>query len=62
MGERHVIKHYRSSVQNSVPPSSYTDYWVSGVSSSGIFVKNANATWNITGENGIPSGWTVQTS
>lgn len=44
------------------PSSSYTDYWVSGVSSSGIFVKNANATWNVTGENGIPSGWTVQTS
>lgn len=35
--------------------------WVSGVSSSGTFVKNANATWTLRGVNGIPSGWTVQT-
>ena len=35
--------------------------WVSGVSSSGTFVKNANATWTLRGINGIPSGWTVQT-
>lgn len=35
--------------------------WVSGVASSGTFVKNKNATWNVTGVNGIPSGWTVKT-
>jgi hypothetical protein len=36
--------------------------WVSGVSSTGTFVKNAAATWNVTGANGIPSGWTVETA
>ena len=36
--------------------------WVSGVSSTGTFVKNAAATWNVTGVNGIPEGWTVQTA
>ena len=41
------------------PSSSYTNNWVSGVASSGTFVKNKNATWNVTGVNGIPSGWTV---
>ena len=36
-----------------------TDYWVRGVSSTGTFVKNPNMTSWKTGENGIPSGWTV---
>ena len=35
--------------------------WVNGVSSTGTFVKNKNATWRVTGVNGIPSGWTVET-
>lgn len=34
--------------------------WVSGVSSTGTFVKNKNATWNVTGVDGVPSGWTIQ--
>lgn len=33
--------------------------WVSGVASSGTFVKDANTTWN-RGNSGIPSNWTVQ--
>lgn len=33
--------------------------WVYGVSSTGTFYKAAGATWP-TGNNGIPSGWTVQ--
>lgn len=43
------------------PSKSYTLNWVSGVASSGTFVKNKNATWSVTGVNGIPSGWTVKT-
>ena len=43
------------------PSSTYTDNWVKGVSSTGTFVKSANATWDVTGNQGIPSGWTVQT-
>ena len=42
------------------PSSSYTNNWVSGVASSGTFVKNADATWDVTGSSGIPSGWTVE--
>jgi hypothetical protein len=34
--------------------------WVKGVASTGTFVKNKNATWNVTGENGVPRGWTIQ--
>ena len=35
--------------------------WVSGVASSGTFVKSKDATWSVTGNSGIPSGWTVET-
>ena len=42
-----------------VPSSSYTKYWLRGVSSAGTFYKNKNATWNVTGYHGIPSSWTV---
>lgn len=40
--------------------SSNVSDWVTGVSSSGTFVKNAAATWN--NEDAVPSGWTVQTA
>jgi hypothetical protein len=40
--------------------SSCLTYWVRGVSSTGTFVKNAAMTSLPTGNNGIPSGWTVQ--
>lgn len=43
------------------PSTTYTNQWVYGVDSFGRFTKNANATWNVTGENGIPNTWTVVT-
>ena len=36
--------------------------WVSGVAASGTFVKNSAAQWDVSGVNGIPTGWTVQTA
>lgn len=33
--------------------------WLSGVSATGIFVKDANTSWS-SGDDGIPSNWTVQ--
>ena len=44
------------------PSTTYTRSWVQGVAAEGVFVKNAAATWNVTGVNGIPSGWTVETA
>lgn len=35
------------------------EYWVKGVSTTGTFVKNKDATWNVVGESGVPKGWTV---
>ena len=44
------------------PSFTYTSNWVNGVASKGTFVKNKNATWNVTGVNGVPSGWTITTA
>lgn len=51
---------YIKALFTTTPGSSYTSYWTSNVASSGTFVKNAAATWNTAGVNGIPSGWTVE--
>lgn len=41
--------------------NSLTD-WVKNVAASGLFVKNAAATWDITGNSGVPAGWTIETA
>lgn len=38
----------------------YTQNWVNNVAASGTFVKDTNTQWWPTGDDGIPSGWTVQ--
>lgn len=65
---------YQSMFQNSLkinyikamfttyPSGTYTTNWVNGVASTGTFVKNSAATWDVTGTYGIPSGWTVETA
>ena len=44
------------------PSAEFTTDWVYGVAPSGTFVKNEAATWDVTGVNGIPEGWTVETA
>ena len=44
------------------PSTTYTDNWVNGVAATGTFVKNSEATWNVSGINGIPNNWTVETA
>ncbi len=53
---------YIKAMFTTTPSNSYTNQWVSGVAANGTFVKNAAATWDVTGVNGIPSGWTVETA
>ena len=44
------------------PSTIYTHQWVYSVYLHfGTFVKNKDATWNVSGENGIPDNWTVVT-
>ena len=43
-----------------IAAQSCTRNWLSNVASSGTFVKNSAATWDVTGSDGIPSGWHVE--
>ena len=53
---------YIKAMFTTTPGSSYTNNWVNGVASSGTFIKNSAATWNVSGANGVPTGWTVETA
>ena len=52
---------YIKALFTTTPSTTYTQNWVSGVKATGTFVKSASATWNVTGANGVPSGWTIET-
>ena len=43
------------------PSSMYTEDWVKGVAATGTFVKGNSATWDVVDDNGVPSGWTIET-
>jgi hypothetical protein len=53
---------YIKAMFTTLPSQTYTYSWVSGVSSTGTFVKNSAATWNVRGAHGIPNGWTIETA
>ena len=53
---------YIKAMFTTTPSVTYTYNWVNGVATNGTFVKNSAATWNVTGINGIPTGWTVETA
>ena len=50
---------YISCLAKDILADGCTSLWVSGVSSTGTFVKNAEMTSWASGSSGIPSGWTV---
>ena len=56
------IKAMFTTYPSGVSPNYYTQNWVSGVASTGTFIKNSAATWSGTGVHSVPSGWTVQTA
>jgi len=51
---------YIKALFTTTPSIDYTEGWVSGVSETGTFVKAYDATWDVTGTNGVPTGWTVK--
>lgn len=53
---------YIKAMFTTTPGNSYTSNWINGVKATGTFVKNSAATWNVTGNNGVPTGWTVETA
>lgn len=52
---------YVKALFKTTPGDGYTKNWLKLVSYGGTFVKASDATWEVTGASGIPSGWTVQT-
>ena len=52
---------YIKALFTTTPSTSYTNNWVQGVASTGTFVKSFAATWDVTGNNGVPTGWTIKT-
>ena len=53
---------YIKAMFTTTPSATYTQNWVKNVAATGTFVKNAAAEWDVSGVNGIPSGWTVETA
>ena len=51
---------YIKCLTTDISATNYTNGWVSGVASTGTFVKASSMTSWTTGTNGIPTGWTVQ--
>lgn len=51
---------YIKAMFTTTPSDTYTNYWVNGVAASGTFVKNLEANWNVSGVNGVPTGWSVE--
>jgi hypothetical protein len=52
---------YIKALFRTLSSTSYTKNWVSGVAATGTFVQADDATWNVTGNSGVPTGWTVYT-
>ena len=50
---------YIKMLATDISASDCLDYWVSGIASSGTFVKHPDMTTLTTGSSGIPNGWTV---
>ncbi len=52
---------YVKAAFTTTPSHTYTEDWLAEVALTGTFVKNSAATWNVTGNHGVPSGWSVET-
>lgn len=52
---------YIKALFTTTPGSGYTSNWVGGVATNGTFIKNRDATWDVTGADAIPSGWNIET-
>ena len=51
---------YIKAMFTTTPSTTYTFNWVRDVAASGTFVKNSAAQWDVSGNSGVPSGWTIE--
>jgi hypothetical protein len=58
------LRYLKAMILRPYPNNDYqgaqTGNWLKGVASSGVFVKNSKAYWNVRGDHGIPNGWIVE--
>lgn len=52
---------YIKMLATDIPAANCLYNWVDGVASTGTFVKNKDATWDVVGDSGVPTGWMVIT-
>ena len=52
---------YIKALFTTTPSSTYTENWVRDVAATGTFVKSSSAKWKVTGNRGVPSGWSIIT-
>lgn len=52
---------YIKMLATDISANSCLEDWVKGVASTGTFVKSKDATWDVVGDSGVPTGWTVIT-
>ena len=50
---------YIKAIFTTTPTSNTSNSWVSGVATTGIFVKHIDAAWNVTGIHSVPNKWTI---
>ena len=50
---------YVKAMFTDVPRGALTN-WLKDVATTGTFVKSIDATWDVTGVNGVPEGWTIR--
>ena len=55
------LKYVNAAFTSDISEDGPTNLWLVGVASEGTFVKNVDATWELSGSSGIPEGWTVVT-
>lgn len=53
---------YVKAMFTTTPGSTYTSNWLTGVANGGTFVKNSAATWDVTGVDGVPNSWIIETA
>ena len=61
--KKEAYLNYIKAMFTTTPGTSYTNNWVNRVQTvEGTFVKNANATWDVIGDSGIPRNWGIETA
>ena len=51
---------YIKALFTTTPTNTFSQYWTSGVASTGTFVKKTGVKWTTRGSNAVPNNWTIE--